>query len=618
MSAITGIFYRDGRTVPEEQINKMNNRLSHRGPDGSAFWCEGSVALGHQMLYTTPESLHEILPFEEDSLVITADARIDNRKELSEKLGIEDKEEISDSYFILKAYQKWGEDCPKELLGDFAFAIWDKNKERLFCARDHMGVKPFYYYLDDEKFVFGTEIKAIFSVSEINCELNEEKIAFYLMKVSGDSEFTFYANIKCLNSASLFELDKDRIIDNKKYWNLNYQSQIIMDSEEEYIVKFREIFTEAIKCRLRSYSSIGFELSGGLDSSSIICMANRIFSKNDDVNAKTFSFISDIPEFDDQYYIQKIVENNEFKHNSINADEISPLEDVNTILWHHDQPFFSPHKAVISKMYKKIQDKNIHVLLTGQGGDDVISFGTYYLSELASTFQWKKLIKNLNGNPCRLNLFKIIYYQIIIPLIPAFFRNFLRPYLNNDVNILNESFTQRIGIDINKYIKDKYRKQNSKEYHYNLLVDDIHQEVLASIDKTIAPYSIEVRHPFFDKRLIEFCYAIPTEIKYKFGWNRYLLRIAMDGILPKEIQWRPEKSDLTPLYARNLLLFEQNTLKEIFNKNYETIGEYVNINELQKILKKYESGKNNDPFDLWIVTILFMWLEYYCNNKSNI
>jgi asparagine synthase (glutamine-hydrolysing) len=618
MSAITGIFYRDGRTVPEEQINKMNNRLSHRGPDGSAFWCEGSVALGHQMLYTTPESLHEILPFEEDSLVITADARIDNRKELSEKLGIEDKEEISDSYFILKAYQKWGEDCPKELLGDFAFAIWDKNKERLFCARDHMGVKPFYYYLDDEKFVFGTEIKAIFSVSEINCELNEEKIAFYLMKVSGDSEFTFYANIKCLNSASLFELDKDRIIDNKKYWNLNYQSQIIMDSEEEYIEKFREIFTEAIKCRLRSYSSIGFELSGGLDSSSIICMANRIFSKNDDVNAKTFSFISDIPEFDDQYYIQKIVENNEFKHNSINADEISPLEDVNTILWYHDQPFFSPHKAVISKMYKKIQDKNIHVLLTGQGGDDVISFGTYYLSELASTFQWKKLIKNLNGNPYRLNLFKIIYYQIIIPLIPAFFRNFLRPYLNNDVNILNESFTQRIGIDINKYIKDKYRKQNSKEYHYNLLVDDIHQEVLASIDKTIAPYSIEVRHPFFDKRLIEFCYAIPTEIKYKFGWNRYLLRIAMDGILPKEIQWRPEKSDLTPLYARNLLLFEQNTLKEIFNKNYETIGEYVNINELQKILKKYESGKNNDPFDLWIVTILFMWLEYYCNNKSNI
>lgn len=110
MSAITGIFYRDGRKVQPYQIKKMNDRLSHRGPDGSKVWCEGSVGLGHQMLFTTPESLHEELPFEEDRLVITADARIDNRKELSDKLGIEDKEEVSDSYFILKTYQKLDKD----------------------------------------------------------------------------------------------------------------------------------------------------------------------------------------------------------------------------------------------------------------------------------------------------------------------------------------------------------------------------------------------------------------------------------------------------------------------------------------------------------------------------
>lgn len=137
MGAITGIFYRDGRSVKPEQIKEINDKLSHRGLNGSAVWTDGSVALGHQMLHTTPESLHEKLPFEdEDSgLVITADARIDNRKELSEMLGIEDREDVSDSYFILEAYQKWGEKCPDKLLGDFAFAIWDKNKKNYFVLK---------------------------------------------------------------------------------------------------------------------------------------------------------------------------------------------------------------------------------------------------------------------------------------------------------------------------------------------------------------------------------------------------------------------------------------------------------------------------------------------------
>ena len=130
MSAITGIFCRDGRKVKPELIKKVNDSLSHRGPDGSAIWLNGSVGLGHQMMWTTQESLNEKLPFEEGGLVITADARIDNRKELSEKLHVKNNEDVSDSYFILKAYEMWGENCPEHLLGDFAFAIWDKNLEK--------------------------------------------------------------------------------------------------------------------------------------------------------------------------------------------------------------------------------------------------------------------------------------------------------------------------------------------------------------------------------------------------------------------------------------------------------------------------------------------------------
>jgi asparagine synthase (glutamine-hydrolysing) len=148
MSAITGIFNRNGLEVKPELMKKMNNRLSHRGLDGSGIYCNGPVAMGHQMLKTTPESLHEKLPFhdEKTGLTITADARIDNRQELSEKLGISDRVDVPDSYFILKSYQTWGDKCPEELIGEFAFVIWDEINESLFCARDHIGVKPFYYY----------------------------------------------------------------------------------------------------------------------------------------------------------------------------------------------------------------------------------------------------------------------------------------------------------------------------------------------------------------------------------------------------------------------------------------------------------------------------------------
>ncbi len=220
MSAITGIFYRGDDTVEETIIKKMNDSLSHRGPDGSDFWFEGSVGLAHQMLHTTNESLHEKLPLEENGMVITADARIDNRNELSHKLNIPDKENISDSYFILKAYERWGEKCPNELLGDFAFAIWDTWKGELFCARDHMGVKPFYYYLTDELFAFATELKAILSIAEVPRKINDVRIAQYLLSILGDKEITFYEGIQRLPAAHTLKINSKNIFCDK-YWTLN-------------------------------------------------------------------------------------------------------------------------------------------------------------------------------------------------------------------------------------------------------------------------------------------------------------------------------------------------------------------------------------------------------------
>lgn len=614
MSAITGIFYRDGRTVSKE-IRKMNDRLSHRGPDGSAIWCEGQVGLGHQMLWTTPESLHETLPFEEEGLVITADARIDNRGELSGKLRIEDKEEVPDSYFILKAYQKWGERCPEELLGDFAFAIWDKNEEKLFCARDHMGVKPFYYYLDDEMFVFGTEIKAFFIIPDIKYKLNERKLALYLVMNESDREITFYKDIKRLSSGHSLTLDsyREKI---KGYWILNPKLKIKLNTEEDYVKSFRKIFAEAVRCRLRSYFPIGSELSGGLDSSSVSCMAKKILSGNKDVNSasiNTFSHVYDeTPECDERFYIKKITDHKGFISYFIDVDNISPLKNIKTILWQQDQPFYMHNITKQFEMYSKVRSKGIRILLSGHFGDEAISTGKGHLHELFVTFQWKKLINEINGRSYNYNesKYKVFIEKVIVPLMPNYLKTLIRLFLRKkdlsiSKNLLNKKFLESLDIDEKAYVtRDMLTIINPKEYHYYLI--NAHREATLEIkDRCAANFNIEYRYPFCDKRLVEFCYSLPTEMKLKFGWNKYILRIAMENILPKEIQWRLHKTDFGPCVKKDLL-FEKNHIKQIVYSDNKLIKDYINLEELQDIYNDFE----NYTHEIWRVTLLYHWLKY--------
>ncbi|MEM6753927.1 MAG: lasso peptide isopeptide bond-forming cyclase, partial [Cyanobacteria bacterium P01_C01_bin.38] len=276
MSGIVGIRYLDKRPVDSESISKMIDVLAHRGPDGADIWVDGCVGLGHLMLQTTPESLIEKLPYcnQSGDLAITADARIDNRDELIAALQINNRpaDKIVDSELILAAYEKWGEDCPNHLLGDFAFAIWDKRKQILFCARDHMGVKPFYYYYYDNTFVFGSEIKALLCLEEVPRRLNEVRIADYLNLMLEDKVITSYRGILRLPPAHIMVVSLQGI-NSKCYWWLDRNREIKLDSDAAYAEEFRKIFTEAVRCRLRSAFPIVSQLSGGLDSSSVTCVA---------------------------------------------------------------------------------------------------------------------------------------------------------------------------------------------------------------------------------------------------------------------------------------------------------------------------------------------------------
>jgi asparagine synthase (glutamine-hydrolysing) len=622
MSGITGIFRRDGKDVDPADIKKMNDKISHRGPDGSRVWCEGPVAFGHQMLHTTQESLHEILPFEdeESGLVITADARIDNRKDLAPQLDIEDNEYVSDSYFILKAYEKWGEKCPEELLGDFAFAIWDKNKETLFCARDHWGIKPLYYYFDENEFLFGSEIK---SLSKIPFKLNERGIVYYIGLANGlDTELTCYQNISRLTSAhSLTMTFKDFSL--KKYWALDPNYKIELNSDDEYESAFRDIFTEAVRCRLRSVSSVGSMLSGGLDSSSVACVAQNILHNEGKNNLKTFSAVFDsVPESNERFFIEKVLSSYEFEGHFIKADEISPLENFEKMLWYRDQPLLVPNTFMTWSIYREAGENGVRVLLDGFDGDIIVSHGTGYLTELARTIKLKKLfleldsLKKLGINP---------YYQILI-----IFSNLMPRFLKRKIFIWREN-TKKLGsrtLIVNKEFKDSFEliKKVTKMNEYRLKVDDAHklhymslrsgllQWEMELLDSISVPFHVEQRHPFYDKRLVEFCLAIPTNQKLANGWDRSIMRRALSNILPDEIRRRKSKGNISFNFKKKFL--KERKILDANLLNNKSLDKYVDVEKIQGIYEQCRKGETKGTIYLWHTIILSLWLRMIENQDK--
>lgn len=629
MSAITGILFRDGQNVKPNLIKRMNDQLSHRGPDGSAVWCKGSMALGHQMLCTTPESILEKLPFQDGKtgLVITADARIDNRKELSDMLGIEDKENVSDSYFILKAYEKWGERCPEHLLGDFAFAIWDENEEKLFCARDHMGVKPFYYYLNDEMFIFSTEIKALLSIPKLSFKINKQKISYYLIPIHQDRELTFYKNIFRLPAAEL-ALVTSKKFEKKKFWKLDPHLKIKLSKKEDYYKKFREIFAEAIECRLRSNFPIGFDLSGGIDSTSVIGMAKEILPSQIDLD--TFSLIfNEIKESDERFYINSVVQTGRIKPHFIVGDNVSPLKNIENILWYQECPFETPNMAMSWKFYNKIKENQIRIMISGYDGDSVLYKGTSYLNELFISFKWIKLIQEIVGLSRKhgKNIFRIsityVLYPMFLPIIPNFIINLMksnRKYPQKKrYRLINKKLNKKLNLKrYYKEIVEKPEKKshyNSRKRHYYYLTLGTHQQNLEDMDKLVGTFEIDYRHPMLDKRLIEFCYAIPTEIKFNKGWGRMLARKGLSELLPKEVQCRTNKSNFGPVLGKYFFEQEKKKLKKLLIENKE-IRDYINFKEFKSIYDKYIEDQSIDSLDIWKITILSIWLDLIRHNKN--
>jgi asparagine synthase (glutamine-hydrolysing) len=642
MSAILGVYHLDGRQSVGVELKRMVDTLAHRGPDGSGVWMEGSVGLGHRMLWTTPESVNERLPAVNKSgeFAITADARLDNRDELISLLRLTDLPslKISDSQLILASYQEWGDSCPEKLLGDFAFAIWDSRKQQLFCARDHFGVKPLYYYLSDKIFAFATEIKALLCLPAVPCHLNEVKVADYLAEAQEDKRITFYQDIFRLPPAHRLVVSRNggRLC---PYWSLDPSKELQLNSDEEYAEKFRELFSEAVRCRLRSHLPVGSMLSGGLDSSSITCMARKHLVEGGSNRLHTFSAIfSEISKCDERSFILPVLAQGDLQPHFVNGDELGPLTDVDRILWHEDEALYGPTLFIHWGLYNAVQKHGVRVLLDGFDGDSTLSHGFLYLDELAREGRWltlfveaKGLANYFNASPWRL----LKAYAWRYGLDPAFsryqplkqvrrgWRALRKRMLRGNPGeqrpawraILNPNFAQRINVSGRRKVwwqAQPGAAQTEREGHYKTLMQGIQPLALEVLDKAAAAFSVDARYPFWDKRLVEFCLSLPAKQKLHRGWSRVVMRRAMSNILPREVQWRNSKVDFMPIFLRGLLSLQRERLDRVVWGDAKEVAAYVDTTVLRdtyhKLISRSSRNQESDVLTVWRAASLALWL----------
>jgi asparagine synthase (glutamine-hydrolysing) len=625
MSGMTGFFRRDDRPADRADLARMVERIAHRGPDGAGVWCDGPAALGHRMLWTTPESLQETLPRANPTgdLVITADARIDNREELIAACdpGGRPCAETSDSELILAAYERWGEACVEKLLGDFAFAIWDKRRQTMFCARDHMGVKPFYYHLSDRLFVFGSEIKALLCLEEVPRRLNEVRVADYLCSLLEDKEITFYQEILRLPPAHTLTVGRNRA-ERKQYWRLDPMRHLRLGSDQEYADGFRSIFTEAVRCRLRSAFPVGSMLSGGLDSSSIVCVARKVLAGAGRPLLHTFSAtFEDVPECDERPFINAVVAQGGVEAHFVRGDRISPLLKDEPLLVAPEEPFYGANLYLHCGLFRAAVGQNVRVLLDGFEGDAVVSLGIKRLADLMRAGRWRETARTISKlardfNRPRLRLW---CRHAIKPCLPPLtrstwlmLRNRVHPTWDPE-HVINRAFARRIGLPERVHALGMLTEpRGEREAHLRRLEAGVMPFSREAADLVAASVGIEPSYPFADKRLVEFCLALPSEQKLQQGWTRWIVRRAMDGILPKEVQWRGGKSDLSGSFNRGLRTFERDLLDDLILARPAVLTPYLDVERLRAVYRRYLSeGTSATAMVAWKALTLGLWLERF-------
>ncbi|WP_077623683.1 lasso peptide isopeptide bond-forming cyclase [Sediminibacillus massiliensis] len=561
MSAIAGIYQLNNEQISDDHIANMMNSLQRYPANDVQVWHQQNTFLGCHAQWITPESVGELLPYydSERKLSITADAIIDNREELFEKLQIDKSRQrfVPDSQLILLAYFKWGEDAPKYLIGDFAFMIWDQRNGKLFGARDFSGGRTLYYYHNQKQFAFCTIMEPLFTLPYIKKKLNEQWLAEFLAISSVietvDTNITAYQDIKQIPPSHSISIN-DKGVKLSRYCTITSGKKLKLKDNREYEEAFQQVFQEAVRSRLRCNRQVGSHLSGGLDSGAVVGFASRILqTKNDSLY--TFSYIppKDFIDFTPKYrvanessFINETVQYvGGLNHHFMDFKGVSPLSEVDFFLNTLETPYkFIENSIWLKGIFEKAYKEDLGVLLNGGRGNLTISWGSAmeYYALLLKRIKWIRFFQELDYYSQNMDVSKTktiqyvgkMAFPIVNQILPTFKKYQSKTMISKELAAKTEVYKKLKTHGINEQSSTLPNIFKERKRHFHELFHWNATNTLGT--KLSLKYSLWKRDPTNDLRLIRFCLSLPEEQYVQNGMDRSLIRRATKNLLPDKVR----------------------------------------------------------------------------------
>jgi len=600
----------------KNDLEKMNNVMVHRGPDDSGIYFKNNVGLAHRRLSIIDlEGGHQPMSNEDNTVWIVFNGEIYNFQDLKKQhLGSHKFKTRSDTEVIIHLYEEYGEKCINYLRGMFAFAIWDERKKKLLLVRDRFGIKPLYYARTGKGFIFASELKAILETEAVPREVDKQALNLYLTFRYVPGLRTMIDSVQKLEPAHYLVYQNGRL-KIRQYWDLNFQKDE-NKSEEYYSQALKELLKKSIDIRLISEVPLGAYLSGGLDSSFMVGLMSQLMTEP----VKTFTAGFEGGWHDESPYAEFIAKKFRTDHRLLKtkADAVSVLEKV---IWHLDEPL-ADAATIPTYLLSQLTKKYVTVILSGEGADEL----------LAGYEKYKYLFYREKLSP--------LFYKPLFSIMSKMFHNKIKlqrgfsllgskgctgqNYLNFAAVFTQQEKQELLGPELKELknethepveIVDKYLTNdgNSGDFLDQLMYLDIKtwlpNDVLLKNDKMTMAHSLEARVPFLDHKFAEFVSTIPSRFKLKGLSEKYILRKAMEGLIPDAIIKRKKHGFTVPISE-----WMQNGLKEytaaLLNKKRIKSSGFWNYSYIEKLL---ERDLNNEFYkrQFWTIVTFEIWHKIF-------
>jgi asparagine synthase (glutamine-hydrolysing) len=634
MCGICGVFhYGPNQHADNAALLAMNQQIVHRGPDDYGTLVDDGTGLAMRRLSIIDlKTGHQPLSNEDGSVWIVFNGEIYNHAELREKLIARGHiyRTHSDTETIVHLYEEYGCDCVQHLRGMFAFTIWDKPRHKLFAARDRLGIKPFYYRLQDGVFLFGSEIKALLAHPGVRAEFNQRVLPEYLAFGYTSTEETFFSGIYKLPAGHTLELADNGCPEIRRYWDLSVADDRDPRPRSFYIHRYRELLEEAVSSHLMSDVPLGVFLSGGLDSSAIAALTARMRREP----IQTFAVGYAEQTYSELPYAKIVADHIGSQHHELQITRRQFFDALPDAIWHEDEPVCWP-SSVPLYLLAKLAREHVTVVLTGEGSDETLAGYTRYAwtvwnAGMDSFYRaitpsaLRALIREqIHSGPLGATLRRKLEHTFLgrdgADWSSFYFDNFFSAFsVAEQARLLSRDFRSRID---SAYAPSmKFWEQSSGTMLKRLLYTDIHTylvELLMKQDQMSMAGSIESRVPFLDHVLVEFAASIPSSYALKGLEGKYILKAAVEDILPRSIIYRRKMGFPTPwsgwLHGEQLqeleaLLLEPRSLdRNLFDRD-----------ALRRLFAEQRAHSRDNCNRIWRLLNLELWFRIFVDRDSSL